>query len=417
MEIHDGTSSELGQLDVSGARKCSASMPSRRRSPDTGQADDVLSDRFFRHLVFNLRTGVLAITPRRPRRGHERHRVSRARADGRGPATSAGRSRDVLHDCPEVTRVLQQAFDSDDLPNRAEMRLRKTGRAIGYTLSHIHDDEGAHGRRDALLQGSDARRADSRSASGCAIGWRRSARWPRPSRTRSRIRWPASRSWPACSSASSPISAEALETLDDIIKEAKMANAIVVEVLEFVRPIQLAGRARRARRGHQGLDHARRRQDAPRRGVDRHGARAGRAGAAGRPASAAPAVLEPAGQRVRGAGRRGPRRDSRRRCCRARTSRSARSSRSRRRSSSRCATTGRASRPTISSEFSVRSSRPSRRAPGLGLAIVRKVVDAHDGRIDAVSAPGRGATFRVTLPVVPSVRSHGEIGNGTHSRR
>ena len=42
---------------------------------------------------------------------------------------------------------------------------------------------------------------------------------------------------------------------------------------------------------------------------------------------------------------------------------------------------------------------------GLGLAIVRKVVDAHDGRIDAVSAPGRGATFKVTLPVVPSERS------------
>jgi signal transduction histidine kinase len=44
---------------------------------------------------------------------------------------------------------------------------------------------------------------------------------------------------------------------------------------------------------------------------------------------------------------------------------------------------------------------------GLGLAIVRKVVDAHDGRIDAVSAPGRGASFKVTLPLVPSVRSMG----------
>ena len=44
---------------------------------------------------------------------------------------------------------------------------------------------------------------------------------------------------------------------------------------------------------------------------------------------------------------------------------------------------------------------------GLGLAIVRKVVDAHDGRITAVSAPGRGAAFKVTLPVVPSVRSMG----------
>ena len=42
---------------------------------------------------------------------------------------------------------------------------------------------------------------------------------------------------------------------------------------------------------------------------------------------------------------------------------------------------------------------------GLGLAIVRKVVDAHDGRITAVSAPGRGAAFKVTLPVMPSVRN------------
>jgi two-component system sensor kinase FixL len=35
---------------------------------------------------------------------------------------------------------------------------------------------------------------------------------------------------------------------------------------------------------------------------------------------------------------------------------------------------------------------------GLGLAIVRKIVDAHDGRID-VSSSGAGTRFRVTLPV------------------
>jgi len=35
---------------------------------------------------------------------------------------------------------------------------------------------------------------------------------------------------------------------------------------------------------------------------------------------------------------------------------------------------------------------------GLGLPIVRKIVDAHDGRIDLTSAPG-GTRFRVTLPV------------------
>lgn len=36
---------------------------------------------------------------------------------------------------------------------------------------------------------------------------------------------------------------------------------------------------------------------------------------------------------------------------------------------------------------------------GLGLAIVRKIIDAHDGRIDLNSSPDTGTRFRVTLPV------------------
>jgi signal transduction histidine kinase len=36
---------------------------------------------------------------------------------------------------------------------------------------------------------------------------------------------------------------------------------------------------------------------------------------------------------------------------------------------------------------------------GLGLAIVRKIVDAHDGQIDLDSAPETGTKFRVTLPL------------------
>jgi two-component system OmpR family sensor kinase len=36
---------------------------------------------------------------------------------------------------------------------------------------------------------------------------------------------------------------------------------------------------------------------------------------------------------------------------------------------------------------------------GLGLTIVKAIVDAHHGRVTLESEPGVGATFRVELPV------------------
>jgi signal transduction histidine kinase len=45
---------------------------------------------------------------------------------------------------------------------------------------------------------------------------------------------------------------------------------------------------------------------------------------------------------------------------------------------------------------------------GLGLAICRRFVELHGGQIEVVSALGRGASFRFTLPLAPSGQEHAD---------
>ena len=370
-------------------------------APGAG-ADDGLHDRFFRQLVFNLRTGVLAIT----RQGRVAAMNDMAyRVLGLGPRrTDVGRPfTEVLHDCPEVCRVLQQAFETDDLPNRAEMRLRKSGRAVGYTLSRVQDDEG--GLVGATLFFKDLTRVEQIEERG-RLRDRLAALGEMAAAIAHEVKNPLASIEVMAGVLKRQLSTQpdALESLDDIIKEAKMANAIVVEVLEFVRPIQL--QVERV-----GLDEVLKDSITLAEGQKRRGAVTIKT-------ALDPAVpelladphqlrqmfsnlLANAFEALGGEGHvdirsrlvpddelNGPEDPA-----------------------SQVSIEVRDNGPGMSADDLERIFSPffttKPQGTGLGLAIVRKVVDAHDGRIDAVSAPGRGASFKVTLPLVPSVRSMG----------
>jgi PAS domain S-box-containing protein len=362
------------------------------------------SDRFFRHLVFNLRAGVVAITDR-----GELAAVNdigyRVLGLTPNPADLGRPFAEVLHDCPEVCQVLQRAFDTDDLPNRAEMRLRKTGRAIGYSLSRIHDDDGR--LVGATLFFKDLTRVEQMEERD---------------RLRDRLAALGEMAAAIAHEVKNPLASievmagvlkrqmldhpDALETLGDIIKEAKLANAIVVEVLEFVRPIQL--QVERASLDDILKDSITMAEAKMRRGAvsirtdiapavppllaDSHQLRQlftnllanafealGGEGHVDIRAELVPGEDEPQGGLDP--------------------------------LPAQVAVEVRDNGPGMGPDDLERIFSPffttKPQGTGLGLAIVRKVVDAHDGRITAVSAPGRGAAFKVTLPVVPSVRSMG----------
>ncbi len=197
------------------------------------------SDRFFRRLVTGMRNGVLAIT----RNGT----VAEINAEAlrifqlkRSPNAIGRHFSVVLAKHPDMVRVLHSAFELSHLPNRAELRLKTTGKVIGYTLSHVRDERG-RSTGVALFfkdltkveQLEERERLRDRLV---ALGEMAAAIAHEVKNPLAGIEVMAGLLKRQAAMAESP---DAQSLLNDIISEAKMANQIVHEALEFVRPIRL----------------------------------------------------------------------------------------------------------------------------------------------------------------------------------
>jgi signal transduction histidine kinase len=378
-----------------GRRKAAPKRAARTAAPPVDDAGAIVPDGFYRDLVWNLRNGVIAIT--RDGRVAVMNQVA-YRVLGLPPSTKdIGRSfSEVLKGVPDVCRILNGAFELSHLPNRAELRLKKTNQVIGYTLSHVRD---ARGRAaGATLFFKDLTRVEQLEER---------------ERLRDRLAALGEMAAAIAHEVKNPLagievmagilkrqlteSPDAQTILADIIKEAKMANAIVLEVLDFVRPIRLQVEAialpdvvadaigmaeSRATRGDVTVD-----MDIPpvlppiqgdpyqlRQLFTNLLVNAFEAlGGSGTVRISASALMGesaiPGGDQA----------DPMLQIC--------------------VADDG----PGVPQEVVDRIFSPffttKPQGSGLGLAIVRKIVDAHDGRIDVSSRAGAGTTFRVTVPV------------------
>tara|TARA_B100002003_G_scaffold240716_1_gene261549 strand:- start:327 stop:1526 length:1200 start_codon:yes stop_codon:yes gene_type:complete len=192
---------------------------------------------FYRNVVHSLRNGVIAIWSDGSIAvvNDAAYRILGLDAD----PSHIGRSfHDVLGQDHDLSEVLSLAFTEADLPNRAELRLRSPSKAIGYTLSRIAD---RHGRvSGAALLFKDLTRVEQLEERErlrdrlAALGEMAAAIAHEVKNPLAGIQVMA-----GVLKRQLPDSPDAHELLNDIIREAKMANRIVVDVLEFVRPINL----------------------------------------------------------------------------------------------------------------------------------------------------------------------------------
>jgi signal transduction histidine kinase len=306
---------------------------------------------------------------------------------------------EVFRDHPDASRVLSGAFELTTLPNRAELRLKEMDRVIGYTLSLVRDDGGspigaAMFFKDLtqVEQLEERERLRDRLASlgEMAAGIAHELKNPlagievMAGLLRRQV----------------PDSPAAQSLLADIMSEAKLANAIVVEMLEFVRPIRL--QVERTDVGdvlHQAVTLAESKAargsvlvevdvapDLPLIDGDHH-----------QLCQVFTNLLANAFEALDGRGRIGIRA-----AVETLEQDPAFASEPREPTTAvivEVSDNGPGVAPHLSDRIFDPFFTTKPQGSGLGLPIVRKIVDAHDGRIDLNSAPGQGTRFRITLPV------------------
>ena len=374
-------------------RKAAAPVSPKPKTGAGGTA--VVPDDFYRAMVWTLRNGVVAVT--RDGRVAVMNAIAYRVLGLKPRASDIGRPfTDVLKDVPDVLRIIGSAFEVSHLPNRAELRLKTTGKVIGYTLSLVKDARG----RDvgATLFFKDLTRVEQLEERErlrdrlAALGEMAAAIAHEVKNPLAGIEVMA-----GILKRQLPESQDAQNILADIIKEAKMANVIVQEVLAFVRPIRLElenvsvsdviGDAIAMAESHDKRGGAQVTIDVPE---------------SLRPIQGDPLqlrqiftnLLTNAFEAMNGGGEvtitavavdgdeeTGPDHGT----------------------GPTILVTVSDNGPGIPVDVMDRIFSPffttKPQGSGLGLAIVRKIVDAHDGRIDVNERPGGGTVFRVTLPV------------------
>lgn len=365
--------------------------------PKPAEKSTRLADVFFRHMVGNMRNGVLAID----RSGGVVLINDEARRMFRLPPGDVTGTPypDLLHEHADIVRVLGGAFEMKSLPNRAELRLKSTDTVIGYTLSLVRDDQGepvgaALFFKDLthVEQIEERERLRDRLA---AVGEMAAVMAHEIKNPLAGIEVLA-----GLLRRKVPDNPDAQALVNDIISEAKMANAIVQEVLAFVRPVRLqvdrtslAGAVDsaialadgKASRGSILVD-VQMPQDIPTLGADQH-----------QLTQVFCNLLINAYEALEGRGRVEI------------TARIAHTA-----AEGALLPDGHVAVPSVvvdvaddgpgmPADVAEKIFNPffttKAQGSGLGLAIVRKIVDAHEGRIDMTTADGRGTRFRVTLPV------------------